>query len=595
MNVAQNLGFYSSAAQGIRRLKCTNYDDEDQPALIDDIYVGTTPPGGIIPVIASTLPFEETFDNRSLGPLDWQNGWRADPSAAAQVEATNGIDRICSLQEGGLWHAFAGPGTTNIVWVDLSMSPIRGNGPSSPLGTAANPAAAAFYVREGDGYVVVYDGTNAVALTSEPAIPGNVWTRFTVRADYGNKQWDLYVDDMNVAQNLGFYSSAAQGIRRLKCTNYDDEEQPALIDDIYVGTAPPGGITPLMGGGEAGDGDGIEFGAAINTNSVPGAPVVGGFEATGVTHNAAWFSVEIEPIRPAAPQEATATIAGPFGNATLNGVLCDPGVFVADGTNYGTAGDIPVVIVKDVGAGKAVLLNFSMAGTPDPLLDPDNWGEYGKYYSYHSWIAKAADPQDSAEFLSDLLAWVGVEPALQVVNTDSTRLWNLEVTRWENGEIQIISLFRKGGGDEEDALIELPEARYVYNLRSGENLGQTDSLTVPIQKHHATFLVLAPEPVPDVELELSTNQPVPGEVVRLTASVPGAAGLHAVRVRVKTPAGEVAEWLNHELMVDGRGQGCDLPVAFNDPVGSWTVEATDLYTEKTTTTGYMVKQRRIRP
>ena len=68
-----------------------------------------------------------------------------------------------------------------------------------------------------------------------------------------------------------------------------------------------------------------------------------------------------------------------------------------------------------------------------------------------------------------------------------------------------------------------------------------------------------------------------------------AAGLHAVRVRVRTPAGEVAEWLNRELMVDGRGQGCDLPVAFNDPVGRWTVEATDLYTDKTTTTRYRVK------
>ena len=42
-------------------------------------------------------------------------------------------------------------------------------------------------------------------------------------------------------------------------------------------------------------------------------------------------------------------------------------------------------------------------------------------------------------------------------------------------------------------------------------------------------------------------------------------------------------------MVDGRGQGCDLPVAFNDSVGRWTVEATDLYTEMITTTRYMVK------
>jgi len=91
-----------------------------------------------------------------------------------------------------------------------------------------------------------------------------------------------------------------------------------------------------------------------------------------------------------------------------------------------------------------------------------------------------------------------------------------------------------------------------------------------------------------LELKLSASRPARGQVVRLTATVPGAAGLHAVRVRVKAPNGEVAEWLDRELMVDGRGQGCDLPVAFNDPVGRWTVEATDLYTEKTTTTRYMV-------
>ena len=92
-----------------------------------------------------------------------------------------------------------------------------------------------------------------------------------------------------------------------------------------------------------------------------------------------------------------------------------------------------------------------------------------------------------------------------------------------------------------------------------------------------------------MELKLSAGLATRGQVVRLTATVSGAAGLHAVRVRVKTPAGEIAEWLNRELMVDGRGQGCDLPVAFNDPTGDWTVEATDLYTEKTTTTGYRVK------
>jgi hypothetical protein len=205
-------------------------------------------------------------------------------------------------------------------------------------------------------------------------------------------------------------------------------------------------------------------------------------------------------------------------------------------------------------------------------------------------MRRAPAPEASAEFLGRLLASAGVEPALQVLNRAGGPFRDLEVRRWQNGRIRIISLFRgEYGAEEEEALLKLPEARHVYNLRSGKDLGRTASLTVRILPDRATFLVLAPGPVPDVELKLSAGRAARGQVVRLTASVPGAAGLHAVRVRVRTPAGEVAEWLNRELMVDGRGQDCDLPVAFNDPVGRWTVEATDLYTEKTTITGYRVK------
>jgi hypothetical protein len=203
-------------------------------------------------------------------------------------------------------------------------------------------------------------------------------------------------------------------------------------------------------------------------------------------------------------------------------------------------------------------------------------------------MQNASDPEASAEFLGRLLAWAGAEPALQVLNKAGGRFRNLEVRRWQNGRIRIISLYRFEGGDEE-VLLKLPEARHVYNLRSGKDLGRTASLSVPVRAGLGTFLVLAPEPAPDVQLKLSAGRAARGQVLRLTASVPGAAGLHAVRVRVKTPAGELAEWLDRELMVDGRGQACDLPVAFNDPVGLWTVEATDLYTEKTTTTSYMLK------
>jgi beta-galactosidase len=297
----------------------------------------------------------------------------------------------------------------------------------------------------------------------------------------------------------------------------------------------------------------------------------------------------IKPAEPATAKTATAMITGPFGDATLKGMLCDPSVQLAGGQAQGKAGDIPVVIVNKVGKGRAVLLNFSMAGTPDPQ-PLKGFGKYSKYFTHWSWMHHAPAAEACAELLGRLLASSGVEPALQVLNQSGGRFHDLEVRRWQNGRIRIISLFRYGSaGGEDEALLKLPEARHVYNLRSGRDLGRTASLSVPILPRRATFLILAPQPAPDVELKLSAQRAARGQVVRLTASVPGAAGLHAVRVQVKTPTGEIAEWLNRELMVDGRGQGCDLPVAFNDPVGRWTVEATDLYTEKITTAGYRVK------
>jgi hypothetical protein len=297
----------------------------------------------------------------------------------------------------------------------------------------------------------------------------------------------------------------------------------------------------------------------------------------------------IEPAEPAAARQATADITGPFGDVTLQGMLCDPSVQLAGGQAHGTAGELPVVIVNKVGKGQAVLLNFSMAGAPDPSFAGGR-GKYDQDYNHWAWMQNAPAAEASAEFLRRLLASAGVEPALQVRNVAGGRFRDLEVRRWQNGRIRIISLFRPGGASGEDeALLKLPEARHVYNLRSGKDLGRTASLSVPIRPGRATFLVLAPQPAPDVELELSADRAARGQVVRLTAGVPGAAGLHAVRVRVKTPAGEVAEWLDRELMVDDRGQDCDLPVAFNDPVGGWTVEATDLYTGKTTSAGYRVK------
>jgi len=253
----------------------------------------------------------------------------------------------------------------------------------------------------------------------------------------------------------------------------------------------------------------------------------------------------------------------------LADMRCDPSVQLSGGKSHGTAGGVPCVIVNTVGQGKAVLLNFSMAAFPC--------------------LWTKGSPEAAADFLGKVLALADVRPVFTVLDGKGKRVRNLELTRWQNQRIQIISLSRPGGV-KETAHIQMPGSWHVYDLRSGgKHLAPARSVAVPILPNRASFLVLTPQPVPTLGLKLSATTVSRGQVMRLSVSAPGAAGLHAVRVRVKTPQQQEAGWLDRELMVDANGQTCELPVAHNDPVGTWLVRATDLYTSQTYTTQYTVK------
>ena len=276
----------------------------------------------------------------------------------------------------------------------------------------------------------------------------------------------------------------------------------------------------------------------------------------------------IKPTKPASAKRATATITGPFGNTTLERMQCDPSVQLAGGKAHGTAGKIPVAIVHRAGKGQAVLLNFSLSAFPA------------------LWTPSA--PESAAEFLSRLLASAGVRPVFVVQDLQGKRFRDLEVTRWQNRGIQIVSLFRKAGTPQQ-ARVQMPGAWHVYNLRTRQHTAPARSITVAVPPNRATFLVMTPKPVPKVTLRLSAVAVQRGGVLRLTAAVPGADGLHAVRLRVQTPDRTPAPWLDRELMVDVKGTPCDLPVALNDPRGTWRVEATDVYTRATYHTEYTAK------
>ena len=79
-----------------------------------------------------------------------------------------------------------------------------------------------------------------------------------------------------------------------------------------------------------------------------------------------------------------------------------------------------------------------------------------------------------------------------------------------------------------------------------------------------------------------------GGVARCTISSPGAGGLHAFRLSVSADGKEL-EGFQKKVAADGNGATVDLPIAFNDPEGKWTLQATDLLTGESASASLRVR------
>ncbi len=256
-----------------------------------------------------------------------------------------------------------------------------------------------------------------------------------------------------------------------------------------------------------------------------------------------------------------------FGRTPLR---IDPDIEPTTGTAHATVAGRPVFITRSVGRGMAILLNFDFGTYPDIQL-PDT-------------------DEVHAERLRKWLERAGVKPFLNVRTERGRRERNVETTRWTNGPIQIVSLFRQTGKPS-TAVVRLPRAMYAYDLRTGEGFGTTRRFPIRVRPGRASFFVLAPRRPRKARLSIDPAVTTPGRTVRATLSVPGAVGLHAFRVRVSCGK-QPLDWFDRNVLAGPDSAAIDVPVAFNDPVGVWRVRATDVLTGRTVQAKLRVERSR---
>jgi hypothetical protein len=245
----------------------------------------------------------------------------------------------------------------------------------------------------------------------------------------------------------------------------------------------------------------------------------------------------------------------------------------------------PVLLVNEVGEGRAVLLNFQL-----PTADP-------------------REPSATAarKLLGALYALGGAEAPIASTAPDGGPLPLTETRVWQSGDALVFGLWRqmenawfspKSGttaGKPVPARVTLPSPRNIYDLRAQRYLGQVEALETRLRWGRASFFLALPYEIGPVRVTLSPREPEPGEAI--TASIrldvpERAEETFAVWTEVVDPDGNAPLWGRQVVLLEGGRAEVRIARAFNDDAGTWRVRATELFSSQTAEASWTVEDGR---
>ncbi|MCC7500123.1 MAG: beta-galactosidase trimerization domain-containing protein, partial [Bryobacterales bacterium] len=310
--------------------------------------------------------------------------------------------------------------------------------------------------------------------------------------------------------------------------------RPGLYDD-HLKRLDPGALDDVFGIRRSGHRD------AVGIDRMSAGGELGGVKARIEWGN--WHGRDVYP-RAKVDTSVEVTTGKPLGQAFR--------------IHYWTGLNTPVAVVNDFGKGRAILLNWSVFEVP------------------------------SGDFIESLLRMSGVTPAIRIAREDGGPVSGIKITRWTNGQSALAALLGDYNGP---VKVALPAPRRIHDLRQHKYLGKTATFTTALRADRATFLALeaapAEEAAPEVRFPMGAARR--GEVVRATVNLAGTPAVHPVRLRVFTPNGRPAGWFDRTALVGRQPAEWILPLAYNDPVGDWTVRAVDLLTDRSVTARLRVR------
>ncbi len=186
-----------------------------------------------------------------------------------------------------------------------------------------------------------------------------------------------------------------------------------------------------------------------------------------------------------------------------------------------------------------------------------------------------------------------VQPEVPVTDANGNAVVGVETHLFRNGGVTLVTLlssplqrvnelgppdFRSNERFEKpvDVTVTLPASAWLYDARSGKSLGEKKELKVTVEPYEPVILVASPTPLPKLQVA------APAEAKRGTIATFGIAAegtpaaTHVVHVDVLNPQGERQLSYSGNVLAKQGHAAKDIPLAVNDPAGTWTVRLHDM-------------------
>jgi hypothetical protein len=273
----------------------------------------------------------------------------------------------------------------------------------------------------------------------------------------------------------------------------------------------------------------------------------------------------------------------------------DATVVTTSGKALARSGNVPMVIVNQVGSGRAIFLNMEIADYAYLRLQPNS-------------------NSSLPDLVDDILEWVEIKPPVRVLAADGKRLPGTEVVTFTNGSCEQVAIFRNPQTDtggwgsypklaaagsapvidpaivadidnslletEAEITLEWPVEKQTYDVRGCNDLGKVRTQKATLDPWSPLVFTRSPQAISALRAEVAPGARA-GDMleIRLTDDSPLPEGtVRTVHFEFKTPTGEVYELYSRNVLV--RATPCveRIPFAVNDPKGHWHVTAHDLMT-----------------